>query len=483
MAAVWRAEHLALRSPVALKVMHGALLQSQDAVARFLREARAAAALRSSHVVQIFDFGVEDGVPFIIMELLHGESLQSRLERGALSLGETLEVLAQVGRALERAHRAGVVHRDLKPDNLFLCQSEDAHLLVKVLDFGIAKAKDMDGSSDTQGAGFAGTQTGAMLGTPYFMSPEQAQGTRDVDHRADLWALGVIAFNCVTGRRPFESEALGDLILGICTRDPIAPSSLCSVPSAFDDWFSKAVAKDPDLRFQNVRELVAGLQLVAEAAHVASDEAPSLDEFEHSPSLTSTPADTTDVVRTRASAGVQQSFIGALTTGGIASSAIPLLRARRRSGWRTLAVGFGALALGAAAAWAIATRSVAPAELTRTAAAPPSAPPTAPPSATAPPTGGSENRTAPIPAPVVSAAEQTREAEARKKQPALPIRRAHAEKAETHTPKPVVSSPPAPTPPPAATSATVAPTEPTPKPVPPTPKPTNADDLFNDRTF
>ncbi len=257
MGTVWRAQHLSLNVPVAVKAIKGALVESAEAKARFMREARAAAALRSTHVVQILDHGVHEDMPYIVMEFLEGETLSQRLQRAqTLTFDATLSVIKQVARALSLAHRRGIVHRDLKPDNIFLAKEGD-HEVVKVLDFGIAK---------DQGASLTATletQEGAILGTPYYLSPEQAQGSLDVDHRADLWALGVIAFECLTGRRPFESNHVGDLIVRIVSRPIPTPSSVAFVPAGFDHWFERAVARDRDARFQSSTQLsdaLAGLE-------------------------------------------------------------------------------------------------------------------------------------------------------------------------------------------------------------------------------
>jgi serine/threonine-protein kinase len=258
MGSVWAADHLALNSEVAVKIIDPAIATNEEALGRFLREAQAAAALRSPHVVQTFDYGVHDGVPFIAMELLEGQSLAQRLEQvGRLSLEETAKILAQVGRAIARAHEVGIVHRDLKPDNIFLVKNDDEEI-AKVLDFGIAKATGNALGNSSQ------TRTGAILGTPYYMSPEQVEGNRGVDHRADLWSLAIIAFECVTGHRPFESEALGDLILQICVRPIRKPSSvLPGTPASFDEWYEKATQRDPANRFQSARELTNALRTAA----------------------------------------------------------------------------------------------------------------------------------------------------------------------------------------------------------------------------
>jgi serine/threonine-protein kinase len=257
MGSVWAADHLALSSQVAVKIIDPAIAKNEEALTRFLREAQAAAALRSPHVVQTFDYGVHDGVPYIAMELLEGESLAQRLDKvGSIPLEETAHILTQVGRAIARAHEAGIVHRDLKPDNIFLVRNDDEEI-AKVLDFGIAKATGGALGNSSQ------TRTGAILGTPYYMSPEQAEGNRSVDHRTDLWSLAIITFECVTGKRPFESEALGDLILQICVRPIKLPSTVVPVPHAFDAWYQLATQREPAQRFQSARELTVALRAAA----------------------------------------------------------------------------------------------------------------------------------------------------------------------------------------------------------------------------
>jgi len=259
MGSVWHATHLGLDIPCAVKFIEGEVAQLPQLQARFEREAKAAAQLRSPHVVQILDHGVCDGTPYIAMELLEGEDLGKRLARlGRLPPHELLPVVTQVGRALTKAHALGIVHRDLKPDNIFLVRDDDREI-TKVLDFGIAKAS---------GAGASGsnTQTGTMLGTPYYMSPEQAQGTKAVDARSDLWSLGVIVFEALTGQRPFESEALGDLLMKIIVAPIPRPSQVAGgasdLPPALDAWWARASQRDPSQRFQTAKELSDGLAAV-----------------------------------------------------------------------------------------------------------------------------------------------------------------------------------------------------------------------------
>lgn len=265
MGQIWRAEHLVLGAPVAVKIIDRDMSKDEEGLARFTREAQSAAALRSPHVVQIFDYGIDEGLPYIVMELLEGETLAQRIKRlQRLTPADTARLLTHVARAISRAHEAGVVHRDLKPENVFLVQNEDAEI-AKVLDFGVAKV-----SAATLGPKGERTRTGSLLGTPFYMSPEQAQGNREVDFRTDLWALGVIAFECLTGKRPFESDGLGDLVLSICVRPIPIPSEIGPVPVGFDEWFARATAREPEARFQSARELAETLRdvLLDDAAEV-----------------------------------------------------------------------------------------------------------------------------------------------------------------------------------------------------------------------
>ncbi len=254
MGTVYRATHLLLQAPVAIKVIDREVSEGDVTLSRFMREAQAAASLRSPHVVQVLDYGTEQGRPFMVMELLEGESLADRLDRlSSLTPAETYRVISHVARAVARAHETGIIHRDLKPDNVFLVHNEEDEI-AKVLDFGVAKVEATALAEESQ------TRTGSLLGTPYYMSPEQAQGNKAVDYRSDLWALGVIAFECITGHRPFYSDGLGEVVLKICIRDIPRPSSQATVPEGFDEWFARATERDPTARFQSARELSEALR-------------------------------------------------------------------------------------------------------------------------------------------------------------------------------------------------------------------------------
>jgi serine/threonine-protein kinase len=261
MGSIWRACHLQLKARVALKFLDASVASNVELHSRFLQEARAAAAVRSAHVVHVFDYGAEAGTPYIVMELLEGESLEQRLaQRGSISAAELATIFDQVARAVSLCHEMGVVHRDLKPGNIIIA-SEGPHEITKLIDFGIAKV-DPDMLEFTQPPG---TQAGTVIGTPNYMSPEQLRGS-SVDKRVDLWALGIIAFECLTGRTPFEAQSVGDLIVQICTEDPAVPSRVASVPAGFDRWFARATHKELDCRFDSAQEMADSLAAILRAS-------------------------------------------------------------------------------------------------------------------------------------------------------------------------------------------------------------------------
>jgi eukaryotic-like serine/threonine-protein kinase len=259
MGSVWAAWNTHLDVPVAIKFMAAPLAASQDLVARFEREARAAAQLRSPHVVQIFEHGIDGDAPFIVMELLEGEDLGTRIRRqGRLPVEDAARVVSGVCKALRRAHAMGIVHRDLKPANVFLARrDDDDDETVKVLDFGVVKSL---GERVDSGV----TKTGELIGTPSYMSPEQARTTKKVDHRSDLWSLGIIAYRALTGSLPFPAASGLERLMLICNEPIPPPSTICpDLGPDVDAFFTRALAIDPDARFQTAREMAEAMKALA----------------------------------------------------------------------------------------------------------------------------------------------------------------------------------------------------------------------------
>lgn len=256
MGCVWRARHVDLEVDVALKVMGSDLLSMDAALQRFKREARAAAMIRSPHVVEIHDYGVDGGMPYIVMEMLEGEDLKTLIGRERqVPVARAASIIQQAAKGLRLAHEAGIVHRDLKPANIFVVKSGDDEI-VKVLDFGIAK-------EITPQLASIETTTNALLGSPLYMSPEQARGN-PVDHRTDLWSLGVVALEMITGEHPFRGLAIGDILVRICSDDVPLPSARGVLVPGLDEFFARALARKPELRFASAKELAEAFCAVAE---------------------------------------------------------------------------------------------------------------------------------------------------------------------------------------------------------------------------
>jgi serine/threonine-protein kinase len=268
MGSVWLANHLTLHVRCAIKFMSGDSHVRDDPSfrTRFEFEARAIAQLQSPHVVRILDYSLVDDVPFIAMEYLQGEDLSARLSRvGRLDAATTYRIVSQVARGLAKAHLARLVHRDIKPENIFLATEDDEQETVKLLDFGVAKS-----------CAFAvhgnGTQAGALIGTPAYMSPEQVRGTREIDHRSDLWSLAVVAYQCLTGQLPFDSEALGEMFAKIMYEAIPVPSTVAPwLTPKFDAWWARAASRSVDDRFASARELAVALGEALAISAVASE--------------------------------------------------------------------------------------------------------------------------------------------------------------------------------------------------------------------
>jgi serine/threonine-protein kinase len=281
MGSVWVAEHLGLKMPVAVKFLREQYLGYPQAIARLRREAAAAARIRSPHVVQIFDLQITDeGVPYIVMELLEGESLEEHLERnGPLSLEETAEIVRQVGAAVAKAHDLGIVHRDIKPDNVFLVDTE-RELFVKVLDFGVAL--DLSERNDRL------TVTGAVVGTPHFMSPEQMIGGEDIGPASDVWSLGVVAYRCLTDAFPYEGDSVAAIAIAVDRGPPIPPSMIVpQIPAPVDEWMMAALEPDPSIRFRDARAMLVAFEEALAIARGDRARVPTIRDVDVTPPVTS----------------------------------------------------------------------------------------------------------------------------------------------------------------------------------------------------
>ena len=274
MGEVYEAENVRIGRRVALKILSGDLRKSPELVERFDREARAASAARGPHVVEMLDVGrTDDDLPFLVMELLDGTPLSRRLDGGPLEVDVAVDIALQITRGLSSAHAAGVVHRDLKPDNVFLIRV-DQREHAKILDFGISRIGPGDTSTEL-------TKTGSALGTPSHMAPEQVEGKRDVDARADLWALGVLLYQMLTGKLPFEADSYGLMLVRILQEAPTPIATVRSeVPETLAAVVTRCLAKSPGDRWESATMLETALagwqhQPIPPSAEVTRELSPS----------------------------------------------------------------------------------------------------------------------------------------------------------------------------------------------------------------
>ena len=255
MGVVVAAEHIALSQKVALKfVLPGALSDTQS-VERFLREARAAVRLKSEHVAKVLDVGtLENGAPYMVMEYLEGADLGSVLsERGPLPIEAACDYVVQACEAVAEAHSLGIIHRDIKPQNLFLTQRVGGGPMIKVLDFGVSKVTGPSSKNLTQ--------TTAVMGSPLYMSPEQMRSSRNVDPRSDVWAMGVVLYEMITGHVPFDAESMPELCLKVVS-DPPRPMEdfRPNVPAALNAIVLRCLEKNPDKRYADMSEVATALE-------------------------------------------------------------------------------------------------------------------------------------------------------------------------------------------------------------------------------
>ncbi|HEU5074639.1 MAG TPA: protein kinase [Polyangiaceae bacterium] len=262
MGAVYEGENTRIHRRVAIKVLHAGVAANGDAVARFEREAQAAGRIGSEHIVEVLDLGqLADGERYMVMEFMDGESLSSRIHQsGRLTAAQVYPIALQMLEGLGAAHSAGIIHRDLKPDNVYLVRNKKGQTdFVKLLDFGISKFNAMGGE-------FSMTRTGAVMGTPYYMAPEQAKGAKDIDTRVDIYAAGVILYEAVSGQVPFNADTFNELIFKIVLESPppveqVAPG----LDPGFAAIISKAMARDLNERFASCAEFLAALNAWAQS--------------------------------------------------------------------------------------------------------------------------------------------------------------------------------------------------------------------------
>jgi serine/threonine-protein kinase len=260
MGAVFEAENVAIAKRFAVKMLDPEWAKDPGVAGRFAREARAASAVDSEHIVSVVDAGSDDGCPYIAMELLRGEDLGTRLRRETrVAQRDALHITAQVLRGLVAAHDAGIVHRDLKPDNVLLVDRAGDANFVKIVDFGVSKVRRPDGDTTP----LALTHRGVILGTPLYMAPEQARSLPDVDGRADLYSVGAILFECLTGRPPHVGESYEQILLSVCMQDaPDVRATAPGVPADVSAFVARALARERSERFSSAAEMLAALRVI-----------------------------------------------------------------------------------------------------------------------------------------------------------------------------------------------------------------------------
>ncbi|HWL86732.1 MAG TPA: serine/threonine-protein kinase, partial [Polyangiaceae bacterium] len=261
MGTVYEAEHVAIGRSVAVKVLHPSQVRKKVSVKRFHHEARAAGAIGHPNICEVYDLGeLEDGSPYLVMERLVGETLADRIaKQGVLPFDEVLDILTQVLSGLIAAHEKNIVHRDIKPENVFLTRRVGCPPIAKILDFGVSKMLPSSGRDDEMHL----TRTGMVMGTPFYMSPEQARGDRDLDARVDLYACGVLMYEALTARRPFLAPNYNALLLQILTTSPRpVREHRPNVPVGFERVLEKAMRRSRDDRYRSATDFQSDLKLL-----------------------------------------------------------------------------------------------------------------------------------------------------------------------------------------------------------------------------
>ena len=274
MGAVFEGENTRIKRRVAIKLLHASVSSQAEVVTRFEREAQAAAHIGSDHICEVLDLGVlADGTRYMVMEYLDGETLGSRIQRtGPMVPEQTIPVMSQILDALGAAHAAGIIHRDLKPDNVFLLKSKAGiRDFIKILDFGVSKFSQLSGDEMNM------TRAGAVVGTPYYMSPEQARGMSEIDARSDIYALGVLLYEATTGQVPFQAQTFNELLFKIVL-EPVPPpqSFVPELDPVFAAIVQRAMAREPAHRFQCCAEFKDALLQFLSARPSLSAQSPAL---------------------------------------------------------------------------------------------------------------------------------------------------------------------------------------------------------------
>jgi eukaryotic-like serine/threonine-protein kinase len=385
---VFRASHPLIGKLVAIKVLNRQYSAQPEMVSRFVAEARAVNQIRHRNIIDIFSFGqLEDGRHYYVMELLDGAPMDEFLEqRGRLELAEAIPIFRAVARALDAAHAKGIAHRDLKPENIFLVQEDDGTLYPKLLDFGIAKLMSAEKQLNHK------TRTGAPIGTPYYMSPEQCRG-RDVDHRTDIYAFGVLAYRTLTGHLPFDGEDFMEILMKQIGEEPPPPSTLTpAVPPRVDQGIAWMLRKDPAERPPNLVTAIRALEEAASSAGIPLPAAPQpsgVYAASTSPvTAQRTPSQVTPIGRTPPVTGAGELGSAATMAAGVLAVELPEVaqppaRARGKAGILVGAT-IGAIAVGALVYVALSSSKEGPAVDPEPAAAdlgaaPPVEPPVEPP--------------------------------------------------------------------------------------------------------
>ncbi len=334
MGEVYEGENLRIKRRVAIKLLHAGVASNTEMVQRFEREAQVAGTVGNDHILEILDLGaLPDGERYMVMEFLDGETLTDRIKtHGRLLANDAVGLVRQVLEGLGAAHGAGIVHRDLKPDNIFILREKaGVRDYVKIIDFGISKFVESNGASSRM------TRTGALMGTPHYMAPEQATGSSEIDFRTDIYAVGIILYEAVTGRVPFTAETFNQLLFEIALAK-ITPAStfVPDLDPAVDSIILRASARDPNQRFSSCREFIAALdswEKTGSAVSVPPDQSieaivaatvPRAAPLPSSSSIDETIGSNTASGRRTAPSGVAQSSVaGAVSGGGAAVSTTP----------------------------------------------------------------------------------------------------------------------------------------------------------------